>query len=1050
MVSERLFEDRDICQPFENEYGSDHRAIHTAIGMGDMIEDPTVPRYLLQKADWKAIRDEIGQHLINNPFPTEDLKAMQKYIQETTQTAIDRHCPKAKPSKYAKRWWSSELTSMRKEYTRARNLARSRRRQDRRDDSLEVAAKIARHDFHHAIKKRKKEHWTEFLGESTDIWKAAQYLDPSKRSSFGRITSIKGQGGESIQDKAGIAKELLHSFFPEPPTPQRPEHTRNNRADQLFSKAVTVDEIEKALFSASPDKAAGSDGLTIRVWREVWPALQQQIHTLFSTSLRQGKLPGQWKVAKIVPLKKGNKDDYTLPKNYRPISLLATLGKIMEAVMAARIAYRTEVHKLLPNNHFGARKQKSTVLAISYLQEAIYDAWRGKKTLSLVSFDVKGAYNNVATGPLLERLRQRRIPETMVKWIQDFCTDRKASVVVNGFTSEVEDLPQSGLPQGSPLAPILFLFFNADLVQASIKEGASMAFVDDYTAWVVSNSAERNTRIIQENILPKLEKWEKESGAVFEASKTAFIHFTRYNDLLRDSDMPLCFKGDQIQPSQLIKVLGVILDQGLRFKEHLAEKAEKALKAALALKRLQGLNPLTMRQLYTATVAPVMDYALPVWYLAVSNKTLSVLHRAQRVAAQAIVGGFRTLGLDVAVLEAGIPSLQQRLHEQTLRFWISIQKLETSHIHAKLAKTKPIKRFNSPLRKAAGLFKELNANRAKKISAVGSEPWSPKAHVHISDKETAKLATVEQPATIDIYTDGSVRNGRAGIGIWTSAWEVSRTIRRAEETNVHLTELEAIWMAIKGLSHEKNRLVKIRVFSDSQSALRSIQSVKINDSLGLVMRIREKIAKATFSLHWVPGHEGVRGNERANELAQKATDVASPMPNPASNVPISAIYARAKAMNFKPKLQEFYGATTGKHLQKIDKALPGKHTNKLYNALNRTAAATLVQLRTNISRLNTYLYKINVADTDRCECGMKETVQHFLYLCSRWRNERQPMKSAHGNRYWDLSYALGGYSTAEREGKKVDGEKDEWQPDLNAVKATIEYAIKTGRLQRQI
>ena len=112
------------------------------------------------------------------------------------------------------------------------------------------------------------------------------------------------------------------------------------------------------------------------------------------------------------------------------------------------------------------------------------------------------------------------------------------------------------------------------------------------------------------------------------------------------------------------------------------------------------------------------------------------------------------------------------------------------------------------------------------------------------------------------------------------------------------------------------------------------------------------------------------------------------MPNSANNIPISAIYARAKVMNFKPKPQEFYGATTGKHLQKIDKALPGKHTNKLYNALNRTAAATLVQLRTNISRLNTYLCKINVADTDRCECGMKETVQHFLFLCPRWRNER--------------------------------------------------------------
>ena len=60
------------------------------------------------------------------------------------------------------------MTSMRREYTRTRNLARLRRRQGRRDDSLEVAAKIAKHDFHHAIKKRKKEHWTEFLGDSTN------------------------------------------------------------------------------------------------------------------------------------------------------------------------------------------------------------------------------------------------------------------------------------------------------------------------------------------------------------------------------------------------------------------------------------------------------------------------------------------------------------------------------------------------------------------------------------------------------------------------------------------------------------------------------------------------------------------------------------------------------------------------------------------------------------------------------------------------------------------------------------------------------------------
>jgi hypothetical protein len=211
------------------------------------------------------------------------------------------------------------LTSLRKEYTMARNLARARRRQGRRNDNLEIAAKIARHDSNHAIKKRKKEHWTEFLGEPTNIWKAAQYLDSDKRSRFGRNTSIKGKGEEVIQDKARIAKELLHSFFPEPPIPQRPERTRDAVADRIFDKKLTIDETKKALFSASPNKAAASDGLTIRVWREVWPALQQQFYTLFATSLRQGKLPLQWKVAKIVPLKKGNKDDYTLPKNYRNV-----------------------------------------------------------------------------------------------------------------------------------------------------------------------------------------------------------------------------------------------------------------------------------------------------------------------------------------------------------------------------------------------------------------------------------------------------------------------------------------------------------------------------------------------------------------------------------------------------------------------------------------------------------------------------------------------------------------------------------------------------------
>lgn len=279
------------------------------------------------------------------------------------------------------------------------------------------------------------------------------------------------------------------------------------------------------------------------------------------------------------------------------------------------------------------------------------------------------------------------------------------------------------------------------------------------------------------------------------------------------------------------------------------------------------------------------------------------------------------MGINVAVIEAGIPSLQRRLLEQTLRFYIGIHKLDSSYLHSTLAKTKYTKRFTSPLRKAAAMFKVIEAGRAEKIPAVGCEPWGPRAYVHIPDREQAKLATATKPKTVDFYTDGSVRNGRAGIEIWTAAWEASKTTSRAEDTNIHHTELEAIWTAIKNTSHETDWTVRVRIFSDNQGALRSIQNPRINESLNLVLKIGQRISKAAFSLHWVPGHEGINANGRADELAQEATRDTQPLPAPALAVPIPVIYDKAKSMDYKPENEVFYGAKTGEYLQKIDKAL---------------------------------------------------------------------------------------------------------------------------------
>ncbi|KJZ69369.1 hypothetical protein HIM_11230 [Hirsutella minnesotensis 3608] len=331
---------------------------------------------------------------------------------------------------------------------------------------------------------------------------------------------------------------------------------------------LTLGEIEEKVMTAKPWKAPGGDELPTAVWRQLWPVAKDRIFALFDASLRDGVVPRQWKNAKIVPLKKPHKDDYTVAKAWRPISLLSTLGKILEAVVAERISYAVETYGLLPANHFGARKRRSAEQALLLLQEQVYKAWRNHKVLSLISFDVTGAYNGVCKERLLERMKARGIPAELVRWIDAFCSERTASLVVNGFTSEQQELPQAGLPQGSPLSPILFLFFNADLVQRRIKaESGSIAFVDDYSAWVTGPTAEANREGIQAIIDDAL-KWEARSGATFEADKTTIVHFTRAT--VRNSDKSFLIRGQEVRPKKNAKILGWTQ------RRHGPEKAEDA------------------------------------------------------------------------------------------------------------------------------------------------------------------------------------------------------------------------------------------------------------------------------------------------------------------------------------------------------------------------------------------------------------------------------------------------------------------------------------------
>jgi hypothetical protein len=316
--------------------------------------------------------------------------------------------------------------------------------------------------------------------------------------------------------------------------------------------------------------------------------------------------------------------------------LLETTSKGVEAVVARRLFYLAETYRLLPENHFGGRPNRSAEQALNLLAEKIHEAWRAYRVLSLVSFDVQGAFNGVHPSVLADLLRERRVPDDLVAWIERFCNGRKALVAVGDYEWPISEIEHAEIPQGPPLSPILCVFYNANLVHGRIsKSEGSIDFIDNDNAWVTGPSVAGNTRKLQTQLLLRAEKWAREGGAIFEADKTAFIHFVRPLQLDRGPTNHLVFGNKTIAPKCSVKISGVTLDSGLSMNEHVSNAVAKAIGKCMALRKIRGIRPAQMRQMYAAAVVPTTHYTASVWYapsrISVKGHVVT-LERVQRLA----------------------------------------------------------------------------------------------------------------------------------------------------------------------------------------------------------------------------------------------------------------------------------------------------------------------------------------------------------------------------------------------------------------------------------
>ena len=212
------------------------------------------------------------------------------------------------------------------------------------------------------------------MEEPENVWKVASYARPTRAA----MDVLKlPSGGQTYNTDKEKARVLMATFFPRPPAPEESEETTSNREHRgtfLAWPFLRKHEMEQAILRSNPDKAPGPNEISFPVWRELWSVVGDHLFWLYTTSLDLGHTPIIWKTARIVTLHKLGKADYTVPKAFRPISLLPTISKGLEAVVAARLSYMAEEHKLLPANHFGARPRRSAEQALNVLVERTYQA----------------------------------------------------------------------------------------------------------------------------------------------------------------------------------------------------------------------------------------------------------------------------------------------------------------------------------------------------------------------------------------------------------------------------------------------------------------------------------------------------------------------------------------------------------------------------------------------------------------------------------------------------------------------------------------------------
>jgi exonuclease III len=445
----------------------------------------------------------------------------------------------------------------------------------------------------------------------------------------------------------GVGSRISNSV---PPVTKPPEDyiDYNREIPRMGLGNTTPEHIKKVICSLAAKNSCDIQGTNTKMIKFLSSQISVPLSHIFNLSLTCGEFPAKLKTCRVIPIhKSGSRLDCD---NYRPISLLSSVSKILEKIVAEKLITHLLTNNLLYNNQYGFLPNRSTEQNLIQILNYITTAFNEGSYCIGVFLDLRKAFDVCSHEILLKKLEKMGISGTTHKWFTSYLSGRSQCVDISGSLSDFIELAISVI-QGSTLGPLLFLCYINDLWSATTL--FSILFADDTTCLAKGKVLSELTLYVNQE-LQKIANWFRSNKMAVNTSKTKFIVFRTHGKYVNPDDCKIMYNSTELgladDPLQIMsidrvsnesneksfKLLGVLFDEYLSFEPHIKYLCSQISKSLYCINRVKNFIDLSsLKKLYFAMIHSKLAYCLNV-YSCASNATLSKLIIKQKQAIRTI------------------------------------------------------------------------------------------------------------------------------------------------------------------------------------------------------------------------------------------------------------------------------------------------------------------------------------------------------------------------------------------------------------------------------